>query len=438
MIMEIKSFKAYRFNPEIVDDVGNCIAPPYDVINPEQQRQLYEKGEFNIVRIIKGKTEPADNESSNQYTRAADYLNSWIKKGALKQDSDESIYSYVQDFEFAGKDFQRFSFIALAKLEEFGRNIRPHEQILKKPIIDRLSLKRATKAKFGLVFMLYEDKKNIADKIIKKNISDNPLLDFIDEQHVRHRLFAVTSKNDIGQIRQMMQDKTCIIADGHHRYTTGLMYSKENTSPLAQYQMTAFGNTCHKGLLVLATHRLAANIKNFDFAKLLDAMKDNFEITKYSFDSQTGKSQARKKMLSQMKQEHDSSRNAFGIYSDKDSFFVAVLKDIKKMDAAVENMSQAWKCLDVSVLHKLILEKLLGVDEEKLAQENCLEYVKDTLTAIDESITKVDSKQAQVVFFMNPPKTSQIQMVAEEGEKMPQKSTYFFPKMWTGLTINKL
>ncbi len=436
--MQIKPFKAFRFDKAVVGDVGSCIAPPYDVISDAQQEQLYKKSEHNIVRIIKGKTNASDNGDNNQYTRAAGYLNDWIKQGVLKQDAAETIYAYVQNFELGGVQFQRLTFIAMARLEEFGEIVRPHEQILKKPMLDRLSLKKATTAGFGLVFMLYEDEQEIAEKIIEQAATTEPLIDFIDEQNVRHRLFAITAKEDIEQIVKMMNDKSCVIADGHHRYTTGLAYSKESDNPAARYQMLAFANISHKGLIVLATHRLAGNLENFCFEKLITELKENFELTELKFDSPESKMDARRKMLEQMKAGHDEDKNAFGIYGSNNAFYVAVLRDKQAMDPIAPDMSPAWRTLDVSVLHKLILENILGIDEERLAKSENLQYVKDTPNAIDESISQVDAGKRQAAFFMNPVKMRQLKLVTEAGERMPQKSTYFYPKIFTGLTIQKL
>ncbi len=457
--MQIKPFKAFRFDEAVVGDVGSCIAPPYDVISDAQQEQLYKKSEHNIVRIIKGKTTASDNGQNNQYTRAADYLNNWIAQGALKQDIAETIYAYVQDFELAGPatasafratagfaptnaetstHFQRFSFIALAKLEEFGKTVRPHEQIFDKPMLDRLNLKKATAARFGLVFMLYEDEQKIADKIINQATNTRALIDSIDEQNVRHRLFTITAKEDIEQIVKMMNNKSCIIADGHHRYTTALTYSKESGNTTDRYQMLAFANTSQKGLIVLATHRLVGNLENFCYEKLIAELKENFELTEYKFDSPKTKMDARQKMLAQMKAEHDNNKNAFGIYGSNNAFYVAVLRDKKVMDLLVPDMSMAWRELDVSILHKLILEKILGINEERIVKGENLEYVKDTPNAIDESISQVDAGHKQAAFFMNPIKTQQLKMVTDASERMPQKSTYFYPKVYTGLTIQKL
>ncbi len=436
--MQVGPFKAFRFNEGVVGNVGDCIAPPYDVINDAQREQFYNKNRHNLVRIIKGKTKASDNGENNQYTRAAEYLARWIEEGALKQDSAEAIYAYVQDFEVAGIRYQRSSFIALAKLEDFGEIVKPHEQVFHKSMIDRLSLKRATSADFGLVFMLYEDQEKIADGIMAEAVRQEPLIDFVDEQDVRHCIFAVTDKQNIEQIVKMMSNKSCIIADGHHRYTTGLTYSKENSNPAAKYQMLAFVNMHQDGLIALATHRLVGNLENFSMEKLIEGLGEKFRITKFEFSSAQTKKRVKQDMLERMRAEHDKDESAFGIYGPDNTFYVAVLKDKRAMDSIVPDMSRAWKTLDVSILHKLILEELLGIDQEKLAEGDNLQYVKDTPNAIADSIAQVDAEQKQAAFFMNPVKMQQLKMVTEAGERMPQKSTYFYPKVYTGLTINKL
>jgi len=447
--MEIKAFKAFRFDSSVVGNVGSCISPPYDVISTEQQQKLYEKSEYNIVRIIKGQTTAIDDNNNNQYTRAAGYFNNWIGKGILKQDPIESIYAYLQDFQIAGVGFQRSSFIALAKIEKLGTMVKPHEYTLDEPKIDRLKLKRATNSDSGLVFMLYEDQKQIADKIIEtvrpsrahrrgNTIGQKSLIDFLDEQNVRHRLFAVTAKEDIEQIVRMMSGKSCIIADGHHRYETALNYLEESSNPTAGYQMTAFVNTRHGGLIILATHRLVGNLDNFSIEKLIVDFEKNFEITQYPFDLEHVKVEAKQKMLAQMKAGHDKLKNTFGIYGGNNTFYVAVLKNKQAMDFVNPNKSKAWRELDVSVLHKLILGKLLGIDAECLASGSNVEYVKDTGDVIDELISSVDKRVRQVAFFMNPVKMQQLKAVTDAGERMPQKSTYFYPKMYSGLVVNKL
>lgn len=436
--MQIRPFRAFRYNPAIVGNVGDCIAPPYDVISEAGQHQLLEKSRYNIVRITKATRRPTDTEQDNQYTRAADFLAQWIESGALRQDKDEAIYAYVQDFEIGSKKFRRYSFIALGKLEEFGKVVKPHEQILEKPMADRLNLKKATLADLGLVFMLYEDQQKIADKIISKTAQFDPLIDFTDEQDVRHQLFNISDVKDIEKITSMMKDKSCIIADGHHRYTTGLKYAQESGSQAAQYQMIAFANTDQEGLIVLATHRAVENIKNFDLNKLIEGLKERFQITEYSFANREARRQARQKMLAQMRAKHEENRSAFGIYGGNNAFYVAVLKDLDAINKAAPEMSAAWRRLDLAVLHKLVLEELLGIDQKLLTKGENLQYVKDTPNAIDDTIDDVDAGDRQVAFFTNAVTIQQLKMVTDAGERMPQKATYFFPKLYSGLTIHKL
>jgi uncharacterized protein (DUF1015 family) len=437
--MQLRPFKAFRYDPAVVGDAAACIAPPYDVIDSAQQQQFFEKSKYNIVHITKGKTNPSDNNDNNQYTRAAGYLTDWIEEGVLKQDTTESIYAYVQNFEApdaesAAVPLQRLSFIAQAKLEEFGKIVKPHEQILAGPLLDRLNLKKATQAEFGLVFMLYEDEQMIADKIITRTAVEQPLIDFTDEQNVRHRLFAITDIADIEKIAQMMSSKSCIIADGHHRYTTGLNYSKQSSNPAAKYQMMAFSNIRQKGLIVLSTHRLVGNLEGFNFGKLLAGLEANFEITKLPFDTPPDKINAKQKMLARMNAEFNNDNNAFGIYAADKAFYLAVLKDRR----IAPEMSRPWRTLDVSILHKLILEPLLGIDEQAIAEGRKLKYVKGMSNAVDESVAEVDAGGQQVAFFMNPVKLQQLKDVTDAGERMPQKSTFFFPKLFSGLTIQKL
>jgi uncharacterized protein (DUF1015 family) len=436
--MEIRPFKAYRFNEAVVGDAGNCIAPPYDVIDDNLRERLYKKSKYNIVQVTKGKTSPSDNAGDNQYTRAGKLLTDWIATGALKRDTSDTIYGYIQDFEAAGKKAQRLSFISLAKLEELGKSVLPHEYTLDKPKIDRLNLRRATKASFGLIFMLYQDAAEIADKIIKKAAKQKPLIDFTDEQNVRHRLFAITDAGEVEAVEKMMSDKTCVIADGHHRYETALAYSKETGEPGAQYVLTAFVNSRQKGLLILATHRLIQNVKNFSSDKLIANLQKDFEITKFVFDNDKSKGPAKEKMLAKMKADFDADKNTFGIYTGNNAFYAAMLKDKHSMDAVAPNMSDSWKSLDVAILHKLIIEKHLGIDEKTQAQGGNIEYVKDTGEGIDDCISQVDKGQKQAALFVNPTKMKQIEQVTAAGERMPQKSTFFFPKVFTGLVINKL
>ena len=436
--MKIKSFAALRFDEKVVGDVGNCIAPPYDVIDSDMQQRLYDKSDYNIVRIIKPKTKSTDVADENQYTQAAGFLNDWLKKGVLKADSKPAIYAYVQDFTIGFDDFRRSGFVALARLEEFGKNICPHEKTMDGPKADRLRLTEATAAQFGQIFMLYNDSEKIADAIIAKAADDDALLRFTDDNRVRHSLFAIDNQAEIEQIVEMMATKQAIIADGHHRYETALNYCRQVQNPAAQYRMMTFVNMQNEGLLILPTHRLVSNLSDFDIDKLISALEATFEIFEYQFTTSSDKSQAQQKMFNRIGKEFEKDKNAFGIYAGDGAFYTAVLKDEAAMDSVQTKMSRDAKKLDANILHSLILEGILGIGRKHLAAQSNIEYIKAIGDAVDRSISKIDQRESQVVFFMNQPKIEQVMAVAAAGEKMPQKSTFFYPKIFTGLAINKL
>jgi len=432
--MEVKGFKAYRFNPDVVGDNGKCIAPPYDVINPTQQKKLYEQNPYNIIRIILGKQEATDNDKKNQYSRAAEYLKDWMKKNVLKQDDKETIYAYVQNFAIGGKENTRSGFISLGKLAQFGSGVQPHEKTLDGPKADRLKLTQATAAQFELVFMLYDDPQQVADKIIDKAAAGKKsIIEFTDDDGVRHRIFPIDSPEDKTAIVKMMAQKEGLIADGHHRYETALNYYNLTKNPAAQWLMIAFVNMHNKGLVVLPTHRLVGNLKNYDTDELIKKLQTNFKVTQFEYKE--GKEKAQSLMQKRLGKAFEQGEKAFGIYDGK-SFYFIVLKDKDALKSLA--MSDASKSLDVVVLHKLILEGLLGITDAQLAGEANIEYIKDIGEAVDEAITKVDSGEKQVLFFMNPTKVEQVKAVAAANEKMPQKSTFFYPKIFSGLTINKL
>ena len=436
--MDIIPFKALRFDSSVVGDIGDCICPPYDVIDPDAQQKLYDKSEYNVVRIVKGKTSGSDTDTDNQYTRAADYLNSWIGSGALKPDPKEIIYGYVQDFKIGTGHLRRSALVALGKLEEFGTAVQPHEKTLDGPKADRLKLMRAKAAQFGQIFLLYDDPEKIADMAITSSAEKPALIDFTDDNDVRHRLYAIDQPYDAGAIINMMASKQVIIADGHHRYETAMNYYKETKNPRAQYRMMTFVNIRNQGLVVLPTHRLIANVPGFDIDKLLKDVGADFQITKFDFTNNDQKAAARHKMFDKMNQDFKKNNNTFGVYAANDAFYVLSLKDLQAVDQACPNLSKASKALDVNVLHRLILEKLLDIGEKQLASQSNIEYVKDIGDAIDRSIAKVDAQLSQAVFFMNATRIEQVKAVAAGGEKMPQKSTFFYPKIYTGLVINKL
>jgi uncharacterized protein (DUF1015 family) len=437
--MEIKAFKAWRFNGTVTGDAGQCISPPYDVIDENLQQKLYEQNPYNVVRAILGQTFKTDNEQENQYTRARTYLDKAIADKALKQDSNETLYAYVQDFSIGQIHYCRSGIIGLGKIEPFGKGGQPHEKTLDGPKADRLRLSRATASQFGLIFMLYDDPRKTAEAVIAKAAANPAVMDYTDLEQVRHRIYAIDAPGQIETLKTMMSSQKTIIADGHHRYETALNYWKQTGRPEAQYLMMTFVNMRNEGLVIQPTHRLINGVKDFSIQKLLGNMAEDFNpITKFDFTDEKSKNKAKEAMFGLMKQAGNGSRNVFGIYAASKAFYAVTLKDIASMKKIAPAMSDAARGLDVNVLHLLILEKHLGIGDKQLAAESNIEYIKDIGDAIDRSIAKVDSGACQAVFFVNPTRIDQVQDVAAAGEKMPQKSTFFYPKVFSGVTINIL
>ncbi|MHC4783649.1 MAG: DUF1015 family protein, partial [Planctomycetota bacterium] len=283
--MDIKAFKAYRFNKEAVGNPGDCIAPPYDVIDSSMREELYNRSAYNIVRAINGKTGPDDTADDNVYIRAGKYLEDAIKNRVLTQENKDAIYAYVQDFQIAGQAFQRSGIIACGKLKAFGEGVQPHEKTLEGPKADRLNLTRATACQLGQIFMLYDDATNVDSQIIPKAMQKEPVIDMTDEHDVRHRLYVIDDSESISAFVAMMADKQAVIADGHHRYETALNYYAETQNEQAAYQMLTFVNMRNEGLVIQPTHRLLIDMEDFKLAALLDELNEEFEITEFPFTS---------------------------------------------------------------------------------------------------------------------------------------------------------
>ena len=436
--MKIKPFCGFRFASDVTGDAGACIAPPYDVIDPDQQEKLYAQNDFNIARVIKGKSFESDTESDNVYTRGADYINDFIAKGALKQDDTPAIYVYSQVFTINGQTYRRNGFIALGELEEYGGAIKPHEKTLAGPKADRLNLMRATGCQIGQIFMMYSDEAKTIDALLDEACEGTALLSTKDDDGVLHELYAITDGAKIEIAQQTMSDKNVFIADGHHRYETSVNFMNESGLETAKYRMMTFINAHNEGLVVLPTHRLVRDLVNFDISKLLTDMSEDFDIARMDFSDIVDKKNKLGDVIDALKVELETGNNAFGMYFNDGGFYIATLKDISVMETLAEENSPAWRKLDVAVLHKAILEKHLGIDQEALTAQSNVDYIKDLGDAVMRAIDKVDSGQAQGLFLMNTVPPSSVEDVAATGEKMPQKSTFFYPKIFSGLTINKV
>ena len=436
--MDIIPFKGYRYNPQTVGDPGDCIAPPYDVIDAAQQADLYERNACNVVRIIKGKAGEQDNEQNNVYSRAADALRTFMAENALVEDPQEQIYVYSQDFTIDGTAYTRNGFIALGKLQAYGANVKPHEQTLAGPKADRLNLTRAIKTQVGQIFMLYSDPEKQIDPILAQACRAQPLLSHVDDDKVTHKLFAISDPQEIATISAVMESRDIFIADGHHRYETALNYMNESDNPKAGYQMMTFVNTHNEGLVVLPTHRLIKNVAGFSPDEFVGRLREAFDVARLAFHDVVEKKETLGQMTDALTVEFETNQNAFGMYFNDGAFYVVTLKDIAFMQNLAGDHSRPWQQLDVAILHKLALEKHLGIDEAALTAQTNVEYIKDFGDATGRALDRVDEGSAQCLFFMNPTRIEGIEAVAKTGEKMPQKSTFFFPKIYSGLVLNVL
>lgn len=442
-MVNVKPFRAFRFNTTKVGDLAKVVTPPYDIIKGKMIDDLQGLSKFNMAWIIKNKPRDDDTPENNQYTRARDHLNQWIEEGALKQDDTESFYVYGQNFEVDGQELFRFGFIGLMELEEFASaasnpdtftGVLQHEETLPKDIIDRLSLCRACMANFGQIFVIYPDNEGSIDSILMKNMKKAPVGDVTDREGVRHRLWMIRDEADVRGIIGKMNKTYVIIADGHHRYKTALTLSKENPDlESAKYRMLTFVNIKNPGLLVLPTHRLVQNLDNFSKQDLLQNIRKYFDLE--IFDSKD-------EMFNLMNSMFEEKRHAFGLFLNDGKFYALTLRDQSVMDKLLPDKSPELRSLDVAILHALVLDKMLGIDKEKLLQGTMkgggyVIYIKGIGDAVDESIQSVKDG-AQAVFFMNPTRVEEVEAVSKNFEVMPQKSTFFHPKVWTGFTINKL
>ncbi len=442
-MVNVKPFRAFRFDETVTGNLSNLVTPPYDIIKGEMIDKFQALSEYNMAWIIKNKPQEGDSSLNNQYTRAKEHLTKWINRGALKQDETESFYVYGQDFEIDGKKLFRFGFIGLVELEEFAKDasrgenftgVLQHEETLPKDIEDRLSLCRSCMANFGQIFVIYPDHEKKIDTILERSMKNQPVGDVIDNDGIRHRLWRITEKDDLQAIISLMKDKYIIIADGHHRYKTALALAKENPElESAKYRMLTFVNISNPGLVVLPTHRLVQNLDYFSGEKLLKDVKEYFDVDVFT---------TKDDMFALLARKFNEGMHSFGLFINDGKYYALTLRDSKIMDSLLPEKSLELRKLDVAILHALILDKMLSIDKEKLAQGTMrgggyVAYIKGIGDAVDESIQSVKSG-AQAVFFMNPTRVQEVEAVSKKFEVMPQKSTFFQPKVWTGFTINKL
>ena len=443
---QVFPFRGYRYDVEKVKSLDKVICDPYDKIDDDLQEFYYERDRFNIVRITKGKTYPNDTETNNQYTRAAGFLHSWTSQGILKRDQTPSIYVYDQEYIVPGVGGAktRKGFVVLLRLMSYEEGgVKPHERTLAGPKADRLNLMRATKAQFGQVFMLYPDPDNSVNNLLDEARAARQPIVATDRFGDLHKVWPVSEPRTICDLQRLMLDKQVFIADGHHRYETALAYRDEMRGKVPhtddfesiENRMITFVSFEDPGLLVLPTHRLVRHVKGFDPEALLGRLRELFELEKLPFSDEASREDALQETTKIMKSAPENDHLIGMVLAGQNQFIVARLRDEATLDKMITEVGcEDFKRLDVVILHTLILENMLGVTKEDLTHERNVEYLRDASTGVD-SVLK---GKAQALFLLNPTRTWQVRNVASAGVRMPQKSTDFYPKLVTGLVLNKL
>jgi uncharacterized protein (DUF1015 family) len=428
---DILPFRALRYHPQ---HVSQAVTQPYDKISPAMQDRYYAVSPYNLVRIILGRREPDDNTGHNVYTRAASNFRDWRGQGVLQQDSAPSIYAYSQRFAAPGTnaESERLGFIAVGRLEDYSAQVvYRHEQTLAKPKADRLDLLRATRAHFGQLFMLYEDSGEI-DSLVSSEADSGPTIEVTDEYGVVHRVWQISDVALIDSVRTKMRDKKLIIADGHHRYETALNYRNEcraasaNSSKDAphEFAMMTFVNMNSPGLLVLPTHRVVRDLGSFSADDFETSSRDFFQVEEIDSTLDAARAAA-------ILREKGAGGPALLAVTANRAF---LLQKPKADGQHLAGLSGRQQALDVVQLHKSLLEGVLKLSEESIRNQQNISYVRDAADAL----AQVRNASANVAFLMNPCRVQQVRDIAFAGEVMPQKSTDFYPKLLSGLTIYAL
>jgi uncharacterized protein (DUF1015 family) len=439
----IYPFRAWRYNPSSVR-LEDVVTQPYDKISPAMQQAYYQRSPFNLVRIILGLPELFDAERGESvYTRAARDLSAWREQGVLSQEKTPCVYAYAQRFQVPGSDVvkERRGFIALGKLHDYAEQVVfRHEYTLSKPKSDRLNLLKATHAHFGQIFMLYSDPAGSVEQILYDG-NGTPDAEVTDEYGVLHRLWRVSDPAAIRLLSAAMADKKLIIADGHHRYETALNYSKEHapaetaknehsTSQLPQPAypesavMMTFVNMDSDGLVILPTHRVVHDLAGFDSKAFLKAAEQYFTVKQLPQGTAEASS-----LIDTLRGEKGT---AFVAATGAGAFLLRSKPEATA--AALAGLPEHQRQLDLSALHTIILDRLLGLDAEKVREQTNIRYLRDAAEAVDQ----VQRGEANVAFLTNPVTMEQLREVAFAGSVMPQKSTDFYPKLLSGLTIYTL
>lgn len=432
---QIEAFHGLRYDLGHVGSLSDVIAPPYDVIGPELQDSLYKQHPANVIRLILNRDEPGDDETSNRYTRAARFLKNWRNEGVLQREAQPAVYVYHQVFEYGGQQFTRRGFMSRVKLERFGEgNIYPHEETHSAAKADRLKLTRACQANLSQIFGIYPDESNEAQSLLETEIIGKIPLEATDHLDVVHRLWPVTDMKVIADLNASMGPRPMYIADGHHRYETACNYQDELAgggklapSHPANSVLMMCVSMNDPGMIVLPTHRLFRGVDSLAASELRERLGECFTT------SSAGEGAAAAHGI-WTGIEEQQRQDVLGLYTAKDDqWTVAQLADAgrRRLAEAATDRSEEWQGLGVSILHRLLVEALLGYAE--LPKPKYVHLVEELVQGIDQ-----DDEAFELAALVMPATLGHIRAISNRAERMPAKSTYFYPKLLSGLVINSL
>lgn len=430
---EVRPLRALHYIPAKVGDLARVITPPYDVINPEGQAKYYERSPYNSIRLELGKEEAGDNTLNTVYTRAAATLAEWRLQGILQQDESPNYYLYQQKFAHDGQHFTRTSLLARVRLEPWSaRVILPHENTLAKAKDDRLKLYRACATNFSPIMCLYEDPQGRIRRLFSNY---TPEIQIIDEVGEEHHLHPITDTQEIALIQDFFTQRQLYIADGHHRYETALAYQREmleqrrglHPEDAVNFTLMALIDVDDPGMLVLSTHRILFNLSQEALASLsVQRLSTYFTVQALEGERSSNS------MQSQLVQAGQQASAL--IVKTKERTLLLTLNEQGRERMASSGRSQAWNVLDVAIAQKLVLEDTLGLDAKDMTAGTHVRYTHNT----EQALKALQDTDAQAVLLLNGTPLQQVCDVARADDRMPQKSTYLYPKLITGLVMNPL
>ncbi|MDD3983087.1 MAG: DUF1015 domain-containing protein [Candidatus Omnitrophica bacterium] len=421
---KIRPFRAVVYNQERIAGIDRVVCPPYDVISPAQQENYLRRDPFNFIHIILGK----DVGEENKYRRAAAYFKGWIDQGILRRDDEPAFYFYSQKYEVDGSAMLRTGFMGLLKLEDRNCSVYGHEHTRLEAKEDRLRLIKEVKANLSPIFAVFPDKKKFMPAFVRKYvIPRDPDVFFTDDAGVEHKMWRVTDPGLVKMVQEALSGECIFIADGHHRYEVSCVYRRQMKEKAGgkkgeqsrDYTLAYFTGADPRGLSILPIHRLVKTSLPQGEKKFLEQLKEHFEVS-----APMGKAGLFAALRSA-----SSCTHVIGMYISG-KYRLLRLKDKKALDKLMPDKPREYRLLDVSILNQLVFLGILGLRPES---KDALKYSEDR----EETVKAVDAGEGRMAFFLRPVTMEQIISVALKGEKMPAKSTFFYPKLISGLVVHK-